>query len=62
MTDKIDIKNTGEYKQIYNSLKSDNDRVKTMQASKLYYAKYPDQRPYKAPKKQKVNLDSLIYL
>ena len=30
MTDKINIKETTEYKEIFDSLKSDNSKVKTM--------------------------------
>ena len=62
MTDKINIKESSEYKEIFDSLKSDNERVKTMQACKLYYAQFPENRPFKPPKKQKINLDSLKYL
>ena len=51
MSDKINIQNTDEYKTIYDSLKSDNDRIKRMLASKQYYKQFPDQKPERKPKK-----------
>lgn len=31
-----------DFQEIYNSLKVENDKVKKMQAYKLYYKKFPD--------------------
>ena len=48
-------KESSEYKEIYDSLEHiNNSKVRNMQASKLYYKKYPDvEKPQKRIKKQK---------
>ena len=53
MSDKINIQDTDDYKQIYESLKSENDKIKRMLASKQYYKKFPDRKPERKPKKAK---------
>lgn len=56
------MKNTKEYKEIFNGLTTENQRVKNMLACKQYYKLYPETRPEKKVKKDKINYDSLNYL
>jgi hypothetical protein len=53
MADKVNMFETEDYMKIYDSLKSDNDKVKRMLASKEYYKLHPDLKPEKRPKKVK---------
>lgn len=51
MADRVNIQNTEDYKKIYDSLKSENDKVRRMQASKEFYKLHPDLKPERKPKK-----------
>ena len=62
MADRVNIFETDDYKKIYDSLKSENDKVKRMLASKEFYKLHPDLKPERKAKKQKQNYDSLSYL
>ena len=62
MTDKINIQNTEEYKKIFESINTENDKIRRMQASKLYYKSFPELRPARKEKKVKPNYDSISYL
>ena len=35
------MQNTEEYKKIYDSLTTENEKIKKMQAAKLYYKQFP---------------------
>ena len=57
------IDGTGDdYKKIYDSLTTENDKVKRMLASKQFYKDHPDLKPERKAKKQRQNYDSLSYL
>ena len=62
MAQRVNIYDTDDYKKIYDSLTTENDKVKRMLASKQFYKDHPDLKPERKAKKQRQNYDSLSYL
>ena len=62
MTDKITMQNTEEYKKIYDSLTIDNDKIKRMQAAKIYYKAHPEERTERPKKTKQTKLDAYGFI